>query len=49
MQGGMAVGFIQVRNSLDVSYLNLWFGNQSHGAEDTRQAEHILTLQERTV
>ena len=49
VQGGMAVGFIQVRNSLDVSYLNLWFSNQSHGAEDTRQAEHILTLQERTV
>ena len=49
MQFGVGVGIIQVWNRLDIANLHLGFGGERHGAEDARQAEHILTFEEGTV
>ena len=49
MELGVAVGFVQVRNCLEVSHLHLRLCRQRHGTENTWQSEHVLAFEEGTV
>ena len=45
----MRVSVIVVGDRLEVAHLNLRFGRERNGTENTRQTEHVLTFEERTV
>ena len=49
MKWGIGEWRIIIGNSLQVAHLHLGLCRQGYGAEDTRQAEHILTLKEGSI